>query len=241
MATSTTCSAGKVVAGLLIAAGLAWGGWTIGQGLERFRTADRTVTVKGLAEMNVPSDYAAWALTFRRAGDAFAEVQQALSNDRDKVVAFLRRQGFTAEEIEIRPLQVQDVFSREYVSSDQPFRYTGSGQVLVKSKRVDAIAQAALGIDPLVQQGVVIEGGSGPQYQLRAFNEAKAPLLAQATKNAQEQASRFATDAGAQLGRLKSANQGVIQIFGDSGGDYDDSSSRIKRLRVVSTFEYELK
>ena len=47
-------------------------------------------------------------------------------------------------------------------------------------------------------------------------------------------------DAGAELGRLKTANQGVIQIFGDSGGDYDDSSSRVKRLRVVSTFEYEL-
>jgi hypothetical protein len=231
---------GKVAAALLVAAGLAWGGWTIGQGLERFRTGDRTVTVKGLAEMNVPADYAAWSLTFRRAADAFAEVQQALSADREKVVSFLRQQGFDANEIEIRPLQVQDVYSREYVSPDQPFRYTGSGQVLVKSARVDAVAAAALGIDPLVQQGVIIEGGSGPQYQLRAFNEAKAPLLAQATRNAQEQAARFAADAGAELGRLKTANQGVIQIFGDSGGDYDDSSSRVKRLRVVSTFEYEL-
>ena len=48
------------------------------------------------------------------------------------------------------------------------------------------------------------------------------------------------TEAGAKLGRLRSANQGVITLSGeDQGGD--DRSSRTKRLRVVSTFEYELR
>ncbi|NLZ10641.1 MAG: SIMPL domain-containing protein [Alcaligenaceae bacterium] len=236
---NTSGNKGLIVAGLLLAAGLVWGGWQVGQGLERFRTGERTVTVKGLAEMNAPADYASWSLTFRRAGDVFNEVQQTLSTDRDKVLVFLRGLGFSADEIEVRPLQVQDVFAREYVSPDQPFRYTGQGQVIVKSSRVDAVANAALAIDPLIQQGLVVEVGSGPQYQLRAFNEAKAPLLAEATRNAQEQATRFAGDAGASLGRLQKANQGVIQIFGESA-DFDDSSSRIKRLRVVSTFEYQL-
>ncbi len=236
---STCGTKGLIAAGIVLAAGLALGGWQVGQGLERFRTAERTVTVKGLAEMNVAADYATWSLTFRRAGDVFNDVQQALSADREKVQVFLKGLGFTTEEMETRPLQVQDVLSREYASPDNPFRYTGQGQVIVKSARVDAIASAALAIDPLIQQGVVIEGGSGPQYQLRAFNEAKAPLLAEATRNAQEQASRFAADAGAGLGRLQKANQGVIQIFGE-GSDYDDTSSRIKRLRVVSTFEYQL-
>ncbi len=230
---------GAVIGGLLIAIGLVWGGWHVGQGLERFRSAERIVTVKGLAEMSVPADYVAWSLSFRRAGNVFNDVQQMLSADREHVLVFLRAQGFSDDEIEIRPLQVQDVFSREYVSSGQPFRYTGVGQVLVKSKRVDAVANAALAIDPLIQKGLVIEGDSGPQYQLRAFNEAKAPLLAEATRNALEQAAKFASDAGASLGRLQAANQGVIQIFGESA-DYDDKSSRIKRLRVVSTFEYQL-
>lgn len=237
---STFGTKGLIVTGLILAAGLAWGGLQVGQGLEKFRTGERSVTVKGLAEKNVPADYAAWTLTFRRADNQFNEVQQALSADRDKVLAFLRGLGFSADEIEIRPLQVQDVYAREYASPDQPFRYSGMGQVLVKSGRVDAVSSAALAIDPLIQQGVVIESGPGPQYQLRAFNQAKAPLLAEATKNAQEQAARFAADTGASLGRLQKANQGVIQIFGESA-DHDDGSSRVKRLRVVSTFEYQLK
>ncbi|MBZ8141721.1 SIMPL domain-containing protein, partial [Rubrivivax gelatinosus] len=35
------------------------------------------------------------------------------------------------------------------------------------------------------------------------------------------------------------ANQGVIQI-GAGGDGNDDGSARVKRLRVVSTFEYTL-
>lgn len=231
----------RILAALLVAAGLAAAGWTVSQGLERFRMSDRTVTVKGLAEREVESDFVVWMLTYRRAGNVFGDVQKALAVDRELVVAFLRKAGLEEAEVEVRPLQVIDVYSREYSQPNQPLRYTGSGQVLVKSPRVAAVSRAALSIDPLIQAGVVIEGGEGPRYQLRGFNEVKAPLLAEATRNAREQAAKFAAEAGATLGPLKSANQGVIRISGDGGGDFDDGSSRVKRLRVVSTFEYELR
>ncbi len=231
----------RVFAALLVAAGLAAAGWTVSQGLERFRMSDRTVTVKGLAEREVESDFVVWTLTFRRAGNDFGEVQRALVSDRERATDFLRKAGLQDAEVEVRPLQVADAYSREYSQPNQHMRFTGSGQVLVKSARVGEVARAALAIDPLIQAGLVIEGGEGPRYQLRGFNEVKGPLLAEATRNAREQASRFAAEAGAALGPLKSANQGVIRISGDDGGDYDDGSARVKRLRVVSTFEYELR
>jgi hypothetical protein len=226
---------------LLLAIGLVLAGWAIGQGLERFRMADRSIGVKGLAEREVEADFAVWTLAFRRAGNDFGDVQKALAADREQVVAFLGRAGIDASEVEVRPLQVQDVYSREYSQPNQPFRYTGTGIVIVKSPRVALVGKAALAIDPLIQAGIVIEGGAGPRYQLRGFNEVKGPLLADATRNAREQALKFAAEAGAALGPLKSANQGVIRITGDDGGEHDDGSSRTKRLRVVSTFEYELR
>ena len=58
--------------------------------IENASMADRTVTVKGLAEMDVKSDFAVWTLGFRRGGDRFAEVQQGLSEDRQRVLDFLR-------------------------------------------------------------------------------------------------------------------------------------------------------
>lgn len=233
-----------LMAALVIAAGLAAGGWGIGQGLERFRAADRSVTVKGLAEKDVAADYAVWPLGFRRAGTDFGAVQRQLAEDRDRVVAFLKAQGFTDAEIEVRPLQVQDLWAREYGGNNQPLRFQGTGQVLVKSAKPTAVEAAALAVDPLIQAGVQLSGGNdgpaGPRYQLRGFNEVKAPLLAEATRNAREQADKFAAEAGARLGKLRAANQGVIQIGSASGEGYDDGSARVKRLRVVSTFTYAL-
>ncbi len=234
----------RLIAALLVGAGIAAAGFAVSQGLERFRMSDRSVTVKGLAEKDVESDFAIWTLSFRRAGNEFGSVQQALAADRDKVLAFLQQRGFTEAEVEARPLQVQDLFAREYAQGNQPLRFNGTGQVLVKSARVGEVEKAALAVDPLIQSGMQLggdgEGASGPRYQLRGFNDIKAPLLAEATRNAREQADKFAAEAGARLGPLKNANQGAIRITGDDGNDYDDGSSRAKRLRVVSTFEYEL-
>lgn len=214
----------SVFAAVVIAIGLGVAGSNVGKGIERFRIDDRTITVKGLAEQDVAADYATWNLVFRRGGNSFSEVQRALANDREQVLAFLRKAGLEPTEYEIQPL-----------------RYTGTGRVSVKSKRTELVTKTALAVDPLVQQGVALMGGNGPFYQLRGFNEVKAPLLAAATRNARQQAEQFAKEAGANLGRLRSANQGVISISGADGNQFgDDLGSRMKRLRVVSTFQYEL-
>lgn len=232
-------------AALLLAGGIAAGGWFVGQGVERFRTADRTITVKGLAERDVRSDFAVWTVAFRRAGAEFGDVQQALARDREQIIAFLREQGFGDAEIEVRPLQVQDLLAREYGSDVVPLRFNGQGQVVVRSDRVDAVAAAATRIDPLIGAGIQIgsdsEGFSGPRYQLRGFNEIKPELLEEATLSARTQARKFAADAGAELGPLKNANQGSIRIVDDDGSDMDTSRTIGKRLRVVSTFEFSLR
>ena len=230
----------NTVIAIVIALGLAVGGAFIGNGLEHFRMADRSIVIKGLAEQSVDSDYVTWPLTVRRAADSFQSVQESLAADRDKLVEFLHGLGFTRSEMEIRPLVVSDAYSREYASSNSPTRYSGSALVIVKSERVDAVASAALATDPLIAAGVQLDLGAGPQYALRAFNDAKGPLLKAATENARAQAEKFAAESGASLGGLKSANQGIIQITGTGGNPYDSASSREKRLRVVSTFVYYL-
>lgn len=231
----------RVMAAIVLALGMATAGLLVGQGVEHFRMADRSIVIKGLAEQTVDSDYASWGLTVRRAGNSFSEVQQALVADRDQVVAFLQAQGFESDEVEIRPLAVRDAYSREYASADTPTRYTGEATVIVKSARVDAVQKAALATDPLIMAGVQLDAGNGPEYELQAFNDVKGALLKAATDSARTQAERFAAEAGATLGGLKAANQGVIQISGIGGNRFDSSTSRDKRLRVVSTFTYYLK
>jgi hypothetical protein len=235
----------KIVPAVVIALGLAVAGWSIGQGLQSFRDADRYITIKGLAEQDVTSDFAIWTLSFRRAAANYDEVREQLTRDREAVVTFLSNQGFAESEIERRPLQVNDLLAREYGQQNVAFRYTGSASVTVRSDKVQAVAEAANGVDPLIQQGLQMsqEGpmGGSPRYFLRGFNELKPALLEQAIDNATEQADKFAADAGATLGPLKRANQGAIQILDDDGSDGFASGQTIgKRLRVVSTFVYSL-
>ena len=235
----------RILPAVLVAVGLTLGGWFIGQGLQGFRQADRVLTIKGLAEQDIVSDYAVWTLSFRRAAQSYDEVRRALTADREAVVQFLISQGFSEKEIERRPLQITDLQAREYGQTSVTFRYTGVGSVTVRSERVHAVAQAANAIDPLISQGVQMSqderSGGGPRYLLRGFNDIKPALLAQAIGNAREQALKFAADAGTKLGPLRRANQGTIQILDDDGGDGFSSGGSIrKRLRVVSTFEYTL-
>jgi len=77
------------------------------------------------------------------------------------------------------------------------------------------------------------------------FNDLRPQLLADATKNARAIAQQFAADSGATVGKIHSANQGSIQIFGSDGNDesaaYSPTSTPVKKIRVVSTFEFELR
>jgi len=235
----------KILPSILIAASVAVAGWSVGEGLKSFRQADRHLTIKGLAEQDVKSDFAIWTLSFRRAAANYDEVRRQLTDDREAVVVFLLSQGFVESEIERRPLQITDLLARDYGQQDVTFRYTGQASVTVRSANVDAVAKAANSIDPLIQQGVQMsqEGpmGGSPRYLLRGFNDIKPVLLEQAVSNAAEQAQKFAADAGARLGSLKRANQGTIQILDDDGSDGFTSGQTIgKRLRVVSTFVYSL-
>ena len=52
-----------------LAAALAAAGWWVSGSLLRFRTADRTVTVTGLAEREVPADLVVWPIAFTEAGN----------------------------------------------------------------------------------------------------------------------------------------------------------------------------
>ena len=88
-------------------------------------------------------------------------------------------------------------------------------------------------------------GAANPRYVFSKFNELRPQLLAEATKNARTIAQQFAADSGASVGKIYSANQGAIQIFGSDGSDesgpYSPTSTPMKKIRVVSTFEFELK
>ena len=69
-------------------------------------------------------------------------------------------------------------------------------------------------------------------------------MIEEATKNATAAGEQFAKDAGARLGKIKSANQGTFSIAArdqvDAWSDNEKQSIN-KRVRVVSTITFYLR
>jgi hypothetical protein len=244
-------SVAALVVGVCLLVGLALGGYFIGKGSARFRSETRTVTVKGLVEKEVKADQAIWALHFRRASADVKDAHTRIGADREAAVAWLLAQGFKAEEIGRQPTRTIDKLAREYGESQnaERFRYVVTGAVLVTTTNVDLVAKAVGATESLIEAGVVLDGEQGgmanPRYTVTSFGALRPQLLAEATQNARSTAQQFAADSGAEVGRIRTANQGSIQIFGSDGNDesapYSPTSTPRKKIRVVSTFEFELR
>lgn len=239
-----------IIVGLCLLVGLGAGGWFIGKGAARFKSETRTVTVKGLVEREVKADQAVWTLGLRRASDALPDAHQRIGSDRDAVLAFLKKQGFAEAELERQPTRTLDKLARDFgQNANERFRYVVTTAVVVKTANVELVRAAAGATEELLKAGVILDaegqsGAANPRYVVAKFNDLRPQLLAEATRNARSIAEQFAADSGAKVGNIRSANQGTIQIFGTDGNDesapFSPTSTPAKKIRVVSTFEFEL-
>jgi hypothetical protein len=241
-----------VIVGVSLLVGIALGGYFAGKGGTRFKSDIRTVTVKGLVEKEVKADQAVWVLRFRRAGENIKDVHLKTSSDRDAAIAFLKNQGFKDEDISRQPARTIDKLASDYGQSqvNERLRYVVTTSLRVTTSNIDLVIKALGATEELLKSGVLLDGQQGegaanPRYGVTTFNALRPQLLAEATKNARLTAQQFASDSGAQVGKIRSANQGSIQIFGSDGNDesgsYTPTSTPLKKIRVVSTFEFELK
>jgi hypothetical protein len=239
-----------IIIGVCLLVGFSIGGYFIGKGGARFKSETRTVTVKGLVEKEVKADQAVWTLRFRRASEDLKDGHAKISADRETALAFLKNQGFKDEEISRQPTRTLDKLAREYgqTQATERLRYVVTSSLVVTSANVDLVTKALGATEELLKAGVLLDGQEGPanpRYVITTFNALRPQLLADATQNARLTAQQFASDSGATVGKIRSANQGAIQIFGTDGMDesapYSPTSTPGKKIRVVSTFEFELK
>jgi hypothetical protein len=168
-------------------------------------------------------------------------------------LGFLKKQGFKDAEITRLPTRTIDRQAREFTPGGQTserFRYVVTTSVVVRTPNIDLVQKTLGSTEELLKSGVVLDGEregnfANPRYVVSRFNDLRLQLLAEATKNARSIAQQFAADSGAQVGKIHSANQGMIQIFGSDGNDesgpYSPTSTAVKKIRAVSTFEFEIK
>jgi hypothetical protein len=228
-----------ILLGGFVCIGLMALGYQISKGIIHIKSLDRTVTVKGLSEREVPADIAIWPITFQEAGNDLNGLFSSIQQKNALVVDYLQNLGVKTEEISVSPPGILDKQAAGYSGSDTfKFRYSGDSTITVYSENVVNIREAMNRLVELGKQGIAF-ARQGYQTQTEfiftKLNDIKPEMIEEATKNAREVAEKFARDSNSTLGKIKRASQGQFSI-----GNRDNNTPYIKKVRVVSTIEYYL-
>ncbi len=236
-------SSGKVrsqwVLGMFIFAGLACLGYLLGGSLIKFKEFERSVSVKGLAEREVPADIVLWPIQFVHAENDLDKLYLELESKTAAILTFLTDKGFPAAEVSVSAPAITDKLAQSYGNNaGVELRYSAVQTVTVYSSQIALVRKAIRDMVTLGKKGVVLSGndyGKRTEYIYTHLNDIKPEMIEEATRNAREVAQRFAADSDSQLGKIKSARQGQFTIR-----DRDSNNPHIKKVRVVSTVEYYL-
>ena len=223
---------------VILAIGLALTGYFVKAGIDTLATRDRVVTVKGLAEMEVPADKVTWPLMYKSIGNDLPALYSQIEATNQKIQAFLTSKGIDAGEISINAPEIVDLQAERYSNNDKPYRYNITTVITVTSGKVDLVRGLIASQGELLKQGIAISGGDyryNVSYDYTSLNSIKPKMIEEATKNARAAAEKFAKDSDSKLGKIKKAYQGQFSI-----DDRDANTHNIKKIRVETTIDYSL-
>ena len=220
---------------IIIAIGMVILGGSIEDGIEK----ERIVTVKGLAEMEVPANKVTWPLVYKEVGNDLGTLYDKIKTTNKTIINFLKDKGITENEISVNAPEIIDMQAERYNTNPVPYRYNVTTVITVTSQQVDLVRSLISEQGELLKQGVAIIGGDyryNVEYDFTGLNDIKPQMIEEATKNARESAMKFAKDSDSKLGKIIRANQGQFTI-----GNRDAHTPYIKHVRVVTTIDYSLK
>lgn len=226
----------SLLAALCLAIGIALGGYFVGQGILGHNKTSK-ISVKGLAEREVPATIAIWTLSYSANDDQLTEVDRKLAEGATLVKDFLKKAGFDEADIALQPPSLRDhsMESRDKDAQAPATRFSASQSVLLRTQKVQAVKPAVSATSNLMRQGLMLGDVSSPRFFFEDLNSVKPGMIEEATKNARVAGEQFARDSNTKLGRLLNASQGWFQV-----SDRDEATPERKVVRVIVEVEYEI-
>lgn len=229
---------GKMLSGLFIMIGLVVLGFMFPRAVEKNRSYDRTVNVKGLCEREVKADKVIWPIVYKVMADDVQDLYNQTSSSNDIIVDFLVSGGISPDEISVSVPKISDKLANEYGGYDRAYRYIAKNVVTVYTDKVDDVLALMSRQSELLKKGIITGGESWEnpvEFRYEGLNDVKPEMIEEATKNAREAAQKFAKDSDSQLGKIKTASQGTFTIE-----DRDSNTPHIKKVRIVTSVTYYL-
>jgi uncharacterized protein len=214
-------------------------GFCLKAGIDNYAYRDRSVSVRGLAEVDVPADHVTCPLVFKESGNDLLALYNVINTKSAAIVDFIVASGIDKADITLSAPEVVDMQTERYVSNEQQrARYICTAVVTISSDKVDTV-RALLGRQSeLLKKGIALSGDDyryQTVYDFTKLNDLKPEMIENATKNARAAAEKFATDSNSKLGGIKHASQGLFTVE-----SRDANTPFIKHVRVVTSVEYYL-
>ncbi|MDP3437791.1 MAG: SIMPL domain-containing protein [Bacteroidales bacterium] len=225
--------------GLFIMIGLIALGIFMKSAVTSLKSYDRVVSVKGLAEVEVPANRVIWPVVYKEIGNDLPALYKAISEKNKIITEYLIGKGLLESEITVSAPSIIDMSAERYQSQPSSYRYNITSILTVTSDKVDLVMKIISSQSELLQKGIALLAGDyqyQTQFMYTLLNDIKPSMIEEATKSARASAEKFATDSNSKLGKIKSANQGQFTIT-----DRDANTPQIKIVRVVSTVDYMLR
>ncbi len=208
--------------------------------------SQQTISVTGSAKRDIVSDIGILRgiiqINNNNPSDGYAQ----LKNQMPVVINYLSAAGIKKEQIEIFPITsyANYEYTPQGMQTGRILSYTQSQRFQLKLNDVQKIKTLSLQITDLLNQGISLQMDA-PEYYYSGLADLKIQIQADAAKDAQTRAMRIAESTEQNLGDMRGAKMGVLQITPKNSniiGDYgiNDVSSIEKEITAVVHANFEI-
>ncbi len=208
--------------------------------------ANQTISVTGSAKKEIVSDLGFLRGTISVQSSTSESAFSELNRQKPVLVAYLESKGFSKDKIEFFTINNYPV----YEMSDQGYQtgrvigYVYSQRIEIQSPDVNKIKELSLDITSLIEKGVSFNVEQ-PEYHYTKMADLKIEIQAAAARDAMIRAQKIAEATDRDLGPMRNARMGVLQItpkFSNAISDYgiNDLSAIEKEIVGVVNASFEI-
>jgi len=208
------------------------------------------VSVTGLGETEMQSDWISWQGTIVAEASSRADCYRKLEQNRKTVSAYLTEHGVADKEYDFFAITTDDLYDDVYSADGRYMGRRFKGYRMrqsfeIQSADIDNVEAVSRDITSLIENGINVESAS-PKFYLRDLQSLKLSLIDDATANALVRAEKL-VKGFARIKDIKSIDVGVFQVTGLYGNDeYSyggtfNTSDKMKKVSVTVHATYGIR
>lgn len=203
------------------------------------RSFDNALSVTGSAKTSITSDRVKWGAQITR---TVYESQlkfgyNQLAQDKLAVEKFLKDQGIKDEDLIESAVFMDQMYDYNPQGVQRERQYTLRQTFEINSTDVLGVTKIAKNTGALINQGILFSTYT-LEYSYSKLADLRVSLLADAIKDAKARAAQIATASGKNVGQLKSASSGVVQVLSRDSVEVSDygtyDTSKIEKDIMVT-------